>query len=56
MINLHYLTKNEMKQISGGINITGALLQNLLSFFKMFYDLGNSLGTALKKIQNGNVC
>ena len=43
------MEKQELLQIIGGINITGAFLNYLVKGINAFMDLGRSLGTYIRR-------
>lgn len=50
------MEKQELLQIIGGINITGAFLNYLVKGINAFMDLGRSLGTSIRRAIGGNLC
>lgn len=46
----------ELMQIVGGFNITGTIINAFTSAGKFIYSLGQSLGSAIRRIGNNNVC
>ena len=50
------MKKQELLQIIGGINITGAFLNYLVKGINAFMDLGRSLGTSIRRAIGGNLC
>lgn len=43
------LNKNEMVQIDGGLDISGALIETLLKTSEFYYNMGRSLGSNIRK-------
>ena len=50
------LSVNELKQIEGGINITASLLTSIVRGINSLLDLGRSFGSAIRRIQYGQMC
>lgn len=50
------LNNNELKQIEGGVNITASLLTGIVRGINSLLDLGRSLGSAIRRIQFGQLC
>lgn len=50
------MEKNELLQIVGGINITGAFLNYLVKGINTFMDLGRSVGSAIRRAFGGKLC
>ena len=46
----------ELILIAGGFNITGTIVNAFLSTGKFIYSLGQSFGSALRRIGSKNVC
>ena len=45
-----------LDSLSGGISISGALVNSLTSGIKIILDLGRSFGTAVRRTQTGSMC
>lgn len=50
------LNENELYEVEGGVNFSGTLLNALTSAAKFIYNIGQSLGSSLKRIVGGNYC
>lgn len=50
------LTKQQLANISGGVNISGTLINAIIKGINSFLDLGRSIGTAIRRVQTGNIC
>lgn len=50
------LKKSELKEIVGGLNISGPIITALSNTIKTIYDIGRNLGGALRRIKEGRVC
>lgn len=50
------LTKNELKEINGGVNITATFINYAIRGINTLLELGRSLGTAIRRIRYGNIC
>lgn len=47
---------NDLMLIVGGFNITGTIINAFTSAGKFIYNLGQSLGSAIRRIGNNNIC
>ena len=50
------LKKQELLEIKGGINITGTLISSFVKGIEVVLDLGRSLGSALRRSNDNNLC
>jgi hypothetical protein len=51
------INKNKLREIEGGVlNVTGALVESVVSLIKTVFNLGRSLGGSFKKISQNNYC
>ena len=50
------MEKNELLQIVGGASITGTLLNSIYKVGNMVFELGRSLGSAIRRIVGGSMC
>ena len=50
------LNNRDLKHVFGGLNITGAVLNYLKGIFNIFFDFGTSLGSAIRRLSNKNLC
>ena len=50
------LTNNELKEIQGGLNWTASLVSSLARGINSILELGRSLGSAIRRIQYGQMC
>ncbi len=50
------LGRNELLNIEGGVNISGALISYVTKGITTILDMGRSLGTAIRRIGSGNIC
>lgn len=48
--------EKELEQIIGGTNFTGALVNSLVSLMQTIMDTGNRIGSAIRRITEGNMC
>ncbi len=54
MININDEAK--LLTISGGVNVTGTIINAFASGIKVLMDVGRSLGTAFRRITLGRLC
>lgn len=50
------LSNNELMLIVGGFNITGTIVNAFLNTGKFIYSLGQSLGSAIRRIGSNDLC
>ena len=50
------LKKNELLIIEGGSGISGTLISALSRGITTLLDMGRSLGSAIRRIESGNIC
>lgn len=50
------LTSKQLSTINGGVNISGTLINAFVKGINSFLDLGRSIGTAIRRVQTGNLC
>ena len=50
------LTKKELFEIQGGTSVTGAMISAITHGINTILDFGRSLGTAIRRIGNNNLC
>lgn len=50
------LTKEQLANINGGINISGTLINAIIKGVNSFLDLGRSIGTAIRRVSTGSLC
>ena len=53
---MNEMSKQELKNIYGGTTISGTLINSLVKGIDVILDLGRSLGSAIRRIQDKNVC
>ena len=50
------LSNIELKNVVGGINITGSLITSIIKGVTTFLDLGRAVGSAIRRAISGNMC
>ena len=50
------LEKEKLLQIEGGVNLTGTLITAFTKAINSLLDVGRSLGTAIRRINSGQIC
>lgn len=50
------MTKKELLNIKGGINITGSLISSITKGISVFVNLGRTLGSSIRRIVSRSVC
>ena len=48
--------ETELYKIEGGYSFSGSLINYLVNGFKVFVDIGRSLGTAIRRGTSGKLC
>ncbi len=56
MVSMQVLEEKELLQIVGGINITASLLSAIVRGVNTIYEIGKSVGSALRRVQAGKIC
>ena len=46
----------DLLQISGGVNVSGSIINAFAKGIDSILNLGRSLGTAIRRLYNGNLC
>ena len=47
---------NELMAVVGGLSITGSLINAFANCTKTIFEIGQSLGTAIRRIVEGSLC
>lgn len=50
------LSDDELLNIYGGTNISGALISTFTSSFKVLYEMGQNFGTSIRRIIFNDLC
>ena len=50
------MKKEELLQIVGGVSITGTLLTSIYKVGSMIFEVGRSLGSAIRRAVGGKMC
>ena len=50
------LSKEELKKVSGGLDLTGTLLNSFTSLIKVLLDAGRAVGSSLRRIEADAMC
>ena len=53
---MYELKKENLLKIEGGINISGNLISAFTKAINSILDVGRSLGTAIRRINSGQIC
>jgi len=48
--------EKDLLEISGGVNVSGSIINAFAKGINSILDLGRSLGTAIRRLYNGNLC
>ncbi|MBE6140147.1 MAG: bacteriocin [Firmicutes bacterium] len=50
------LSKKELKQIIGGIDLTAGIINSFVRAFEIVLEIGRSFGTSIRRIGGSNIC
>ena len=50
------LNKNQLLSVVGGVSISGTLINSFVRGITAIFDIGRSIGTAIRRIRSGNIC
>jgi hypothetical protein len=50
------MNNDELIQVIGGFNITGAIMASIVKGLNTFLDLGRSLGTSFRRVSSNKLC
>ena len=50
------MTKNELIEVRGGGGISASMLNAVARVASVLYELGRSLGSAIRRTSSGNIC
>ena len=53
---MQVLSREELLQINGGINLNGTMLQYIFKGFSFVFDLGRYIGSAIRRAEKGQLC
>jgi len=56
VINMRELSKKELKQIIGGIDLTAGIINSFVRAFEIVLEIGRSFGTSIRRIGGSNIC
>ncbi|MBQ7136804.1 MAG: hypothetical protein IJO43_02355 [Bacilli bacterium] len=48
--------QNDLLEISGGINVSGSVINAFAKGIESILNVGRSLGTAIRRLYSGNLC
>lgn len=46
----------ELKDVRGGMSITGTIVNSFVSLIELLYDAGKSTGSSIRRLFDGNMC
>ena len=46
----------ELKELHGGMSITGTIVNGFVSLIELLYDAGKSAGSAIRRLFDGDMC
>jgi len=50
------MNKDELLKLVGGINITGTFLTSIYKVGNLIFEMGRSLGSAIRRVSSGSMC
>lgn len=50
------MKKEELLQVVGGVSITGTLLSSIYKVGNLIFEIGRSLGSAIRRAVGGKMC
>lgn len=50
------MSNEELMEITGGFNLTGAIMASIVKGINTFLDLGRSLGTSFRRVSTNKLC
>lgn len=50
------MKKEELLQVVGGVSITGTLLSSMYKVGNLIFEIGRSLGSAIRRAVGGKMC
>jgi len=53
---LREISEEELLTIVGGGELTASIINALTNVLKLLYEVGNGLGSAIRRIGEGNLC
>ena len=53
---INKLSNEELKSIDGGVSFSGTLLNAFTNGMKTVFEIGRSLGNALRRMREGKLC
>ncbi len=53
---MYKIEYEQLKDIKGGTNITGSLIDAITSLVGFVYDIGKSIGSSFRRIKSDNLC
>lgn len=48
--------ENDLFEIFGGVNVSGSIINAFAKGIESLLNVGRSLGTAIRRLYNGNLC
>ena len=53
---MNILEEDKLKELKGGTNITGPIINAFVNVFNVIKDAGYSLGSGIRRISENNLC
>ena len=54
--HLNVIDNHNLKNVYGGLNVSGSLIKAFSAAINSALDIGRSLGTAIRRISRGRLC
>lgn len=53
---MNRIEKDELKEIDGGLSITGTIINAFTTGMKTVFEIGRSLGNSIRRFKEGKIC
>lgn len=53
---MNKIEKQELKEIDGGLSISGTIINAFTNGMKTIFEVGRSLGNSMRRIKEGKMC
>lgn len=53
---MNKVREENLHNIVGGADITSAFINSIANIIKLFVDIGNGIGSSIRRITEGNMC
>lgn len=53
---MNKINDDNLNNLIGGTDITATLINSITNIVKLFIDIGNGIGSSIRRIKEGNMC